>query len=432
MNNYKKIHSKQPGATLFAIVLAVLFCFCTGAIAQDMVFEDQVHHPAIKSVEFYNQSKEQSLPLIRLNSAEELVLSFDDLRPGTRSYFYTIEHCDMNWRSSSLSPLDYLDGFQEDRINDYDVAVNTLQAYTHYRLSLPNQSMKPKIDGNYILKVYEEGQPEKLVLTRRFYVLCPAVMIRWEVVASAKVPDRRSNQKVNITVEHPGLSIQNPYTDVKLIVRQNGRRDQEQTVLRPNQVRSGQLVYNDLGTLDFKGSNEFRKFDIRSLRLQTERVERIYKDSVNTVQLLPDEPYTASAYSYSFDENGNFYIRNQEGRDRAVDGDYAYVTFTLEAERPRVQGDVYIAGKFNDYRLSDENKLVYDAQRSRYYGSVYLKQGLYDYQYVWADRNDPAQVDNTLFEGSFFETKNSYQAFFYYRRPESRWDQLVGFQEFKN
>lgn len=397
-----------------------------------MVFEDQVHHPAIKSVEFYNPSKEQSLPLIRLNSAEELVLSFDDLRPGTRSYSYTIEHCDMNWRSSSLSPLDYLDGFQEDRINDYDVAVNTLQAYTHYRLALPNQSMKPKIDGNYILKVYEEGQPEKLVLTRRFYVLSPAVMIRGEVIASAQVPDRRSNQKVNITVEHPGLSIQNPYTDVKLIVRQNGRRDQEQTVLRPNQVRSGQLVYNDLGTLEFKGSNEFRKFDIRSLRLQSERVERIYKDSVNTVQLLPDEPYTASAYSYSFDENGNFYIRNQEGRDPGVDGDYAYVTFTLEAERPQMQGDVYIVGKFNDYRLSNGNKLVYDAQRSRYYGSVYLKQGLYDYQYVWADRNDPAQVDNTLFEGSFFETKNGYQAFFYYRRPGSRWDQLVGFQEFTN
>lgn len=420
----------QPGATRFAIVLAALFYIILPVQAQETVFQDQVYNKALRSVEFYNRNKEQSLPLIHLNSSDELLLSFDDLREGSRSYAYTIEHCDMNWKSSRLSPLDYLDGFGEDRINDYDVSLNTLQGYTHYQLSIPNQTVRPKIDGNYVLKVYEEGYPERVLLTRRFYVLQAAVVLRSEIMAPTRVSDRRTNQKINITVEHPQLNIQNPYTEVQLVVRQNGRPDAEQIARHPNQIRSGQLVYNDLGTLEFNGSNEFRKFDIRTLRLQTEQVEQIYKDSVNTVQLLPDQPHTASNYSSTFDENGSFFIRNQEGRDPATDGDYAYVTFTLEAARPGVDGDVYVVGKFNDYRLVD--KLVYDAERSRFYGSVYLKQGLYDYQYVWVDKNNPLKASSTLFEGSFFETKNSYQAFLYYRRPGSRWDQLVGFHEFNN
>ena len=432
MSNSFEIYYKQPGATRFAIVLAVLFCVAFQASAQEDVFIDRVYHPAIRSVEFYNAAKEQSLPLMTLNSSEELSLQFDDLRQGGRSYAYTIEHCDMNWKSSGLSPVDYLDGFTEDRINDYTVSLNTLQGYMHYSLSLPNQVIRPKIDGNYVLKVYEEGYADRIILTRRFYVLSPSVILRPEVVASPQITNRKTSQKINISVEHPQLNIQNPYTDVKLVVRQNGRPDVEQTVDRPNQIRAGVLVYNDLRSLEFPGSNEFRKFDFRTLRLQSERVEQIYRDSVNTVQLLPDQPYTASNYSYSFDENGDFFIRNQDGHEPATDADYAYITWTFEAERPKGAGEVYVVGKFNDYRLSADNRLIYDAGRSRFYGSIYLKQGLYDYQYVWVDATNPEKSNHTLFEGSFFETKNKYQAFLYYRRPGSRWDQLVGFQEFNN
>lgn len=432
LNRLSYIIQKQPGATRFAIVLAVLFYLVLPVRAQEGVFADRVFSKSIRSVEFFNSAKEQSLPLMTLNSSETLSLRFDDLSQEPHSYAYTFEHCDMNWKSSGLSPIDYLDGFTEDRINDYTVSLNTLQGYMHYSLTLPGQNMKPKIDGNYVLKIYEEGYPEKIILTRRFYVLNPLVTLKPEVVTSTQIANRKSHQKINITVEHPQLAIPNPYTDVKLVLRQNGRPDTEQTLERPNQIRSGQLVYNDPRSLEFSGLNEFRKFDFRTLRLQSERVGQIYKDSVNTVQLLADQPYAASNYSHSFDENGNFFIRNQDGREPATDADYAYVTFTLETPRPQGTGDVYIVGKFNDYRLNEENKMIYDASRSRFYGSVYLKQGLYDYQYIWADKNNPEKINHTLFEGSFFETKNKYQVFFYYRRPGSRWDQLLGFQEFNN
>ena len=417
---------------LYAIVLAILLYSSVQAHAQQKVFSNQVFIPQIKTVELYNHKKEQSMPIITLHSNEELLLAFDDLQGGRKDYYYTIEHCDVNWQSSQLSPIEYLESFNEDRITDYFNSINTLQQYTHYELLFPNTNISPKIDGNYILKVYEDGDPSRIIITRRFYVLAPLVTLSTELVASSRVTNRTRNQKVNITVSHPQLAIANPYTDVKLIVMQNGRQDQQQTINRPAIIRQGQLIYNDLQTLEFEGGNEFRKFDVRSLRLQTERVDRIYKDSVNTVQLLVDQPNTDTKYSYLFDENGNFFVRNPDGQDNRTESDYAYVTFTLESPKPSINGSAYIVGQFNNYQLSKENRLMYDESRRRFYGSIYLKQGLYDYQYVWADPSKTAQTDHTIFEGSFFETKNAYQAFLYYRRPGSRWDQLVGYQEFNN
>lgn len=430
MINSTNINFKRPGTKLHAIVLAVLLLCCNTAWTQERVFADEVFVPKIKSVEFYNRNKEQSLPVINLNSADELLLAFDDLSAENKNYYYTIEHCDAGWKSSNLSPIDYLQSFNEEKITESQVSFNTIQGFNHYELVFPNEFIRPKIDGNYILKVYENADADKVILTRRFYVLATVVNLAAEIVSSPQVATRRSNQKVNITINHPQLAISNPYTDVKLVVMQNGRPDKQQILERPALIRQNQLIYNDVRTLDFEGGNEFRKFDFRSLRLQSENVSRIYKDSVNTVQLLTDQPYTESSYSYSFDENGNFFIRNQDGRDAKFDADYAYITFTLKSEKPTSKGNAYIVGKFNHYRLSEENKLIYDKERSLFYGSLYLKQGLYDYQYVWSDGTNLKKTDNTIFEGSFFETKNTYQAFFYYRRPGSRWDQLAGFQEF--
>lgn len=397
---------------------------------QQFVYENKVYQPTIKTVECYNSQKEQSLPVIALKSNERLVFSFDDLNAGSKNYWYTIEHCTSDWKSSRLSTIDYLESLSEDRINDYKYSFGTIQKYTHYQLTLPNTQIKPKISGNYLLKVYEEGNQQKPVISQQFYVVDNVVNIGVDVVASSQVSLRFSNQKVNFTILHQ-MPIQNPYTDLKAIVMQNGNPQTAIINTKPNFIRPGSLVYNELNSNDFPAGNEFRKFDVRSLRYKGDNVQDIIKDSTTSVILFQDINTSKAKYSNLVDENGSFFIRNKEGSDDPTEGDYANVMFTLNAVPPTPNGDAYVVGRFNNYVLNEASKLSFEPSRKRFYGNILLKQGLYDYKYVWFNK-DTKKIDQTVFEGSFFETLNTYQVFAYYKKPGMRWEELIGYSNVGN
>lgn len=407
------------GAILLLFLGTVQLCQ-----AQQFEYDNHVYTAQIKSVQCYPAQKEQSFPIIQLNSNTQLLFSFDDLSGGSKDYWYTIEHCTFDWQASNVSLLDYLDGLSEDRITEYAYSSKTLQKFSHYELKFPNEQMKPKIPGNYLLKVYENGDQKKPVCSQRFYVSSNQVNVDMQVTASNEVAKRFSNQKINLTINHQ-LPIQNPYNDLKVVILQNGNSLTAKLNTKPTYIKPGSLIYSEIIANDFEGLNEFRKFDIRSLRYKGVHVQDIAMDTVNRIHLFSDANGNAPKYTRQIDDNGAFFIRNQDNLDNATESDYAQVSFSLNALSPG-DGELYVTGGFNNFRLNPTNRMSYDASNKRFKATLYLKQGVYDYQYAWKD-NKTGKITISLMEGSFVETENTYQAFVYFRKPGSRWYELIGY-----
>jgi len=398
------------------------------AFAQTPPYSDQVFTPAVKTVQFYNVKKEQSFPLIELNSTQQLFLAFDDLRGGTRNFYYSIEHCDESWNPSNISPAEYIQGFSEDQLRDYNYSSSTVQKYTHYELKYPNQNLTaPKISGNYVLKVYEDGDKSRMVLIRRFYVLDPKVSMMAEAVPSNDISLKQANQKINFQVDYGNLRVQNPNFDIRALVMQNRRSETAIMNTQPASIQGNRLVYNDISTNDFPGLNEFRHFDTRSLKLNSDRIAKIYKDTANTVVLLGDLTQDQPNYAFYYDNDGKFFPGNSDGSNPRIDGDYAHMYFTFATNKSDREGSVYIVGLFNSYRLDDSNKLYYDPADRHFHIQMLMKQGVYDYEYVWLPKGAD-KPDDTAFGGSHYETENEYQILVYYHPAGARWTELVGYR----
>ena len=421
----KKNHEgcNLPLFFLFTLCFSCLSFYSSG----QSPYSDSVYRPEIKSVEFYNLRKQGAFPLITLGSTEKVMLAFDNLQGGSKDYSYTIEHCDAYWNSSNLSTTDYLKNYSDDRITTFTYSLGTIQKFTHYELKLPNENVAPKIAGNYILKVYEDGDQSKLVLTRRLYVMSPKIMVTAEVVPSDDNSLRQTNQKVNFILNYGTLRVQNPAAELRTLIMQNRRPETGIWNNQPTYIAGPILTFNDVTQNDFTGGNEFRHFDTRSLKLNSEHILKILRDTANTVLMLTDPDMSQPNYSFQYDLDGNFYILNQDGTDPRTDADYAHMFFTLSTSKSPNDGSPYIVGRFNDYKLDDKSRLQFDQQTGKFANTQFLKQGVYDYAYVWVDKS--GKIDDYALEGSHFETENTYQLLVYYRPAGARWEELIGFKE---
>jgi len=402
-------------------ILKIICFFTTFLIAFFSYSQSYENEPNyIKTIILKPTNINNYAPIIKLG--DKLVLSFDDLRADETYYYYKIEHCDFDWKLSNLIPSEYLNGFEKDKIRDYENSFNTLQPYTHYQVYFPNEYTQIKISGNYILSVLNED--DEVVFKRKFVVYKPKVTVGVSVHKSRDITTLETKQLVEFVINYPNFIINNPSEEIKPIILQNNNWLFAANNLKPQFYRGTQLLYRYNTKTSFWAGNEFLYFDSKSIRdtnLQIAKIE-LGKQLYHTY-LYVNEPRANEPYTLYPDINGNFIIRSLDGENAATDADYSWVHFSLKI--PKLKNEtIYVNGNFNDWQLNSVNKLTYNSTLEQYQASILLKQGFYNYQFV--TKNKDNSIRNYEISGAHYQTENSYTVLVYYKKFGDRYTQVIG------
>lgn len=369
-------------------------------------FQGLAHPNNIKTIQCYPVGSPFAEPVIALGSGQQLFFAFDDLSSEVNTYSYQILHCDPDWNPSNLSSFSYLDGFYSNPLNNYANSFNTQVAYTHFTLFFPNEDVNVKLSGNYLLQVYNDDNPDSIVISQRFAVVEDRVLIRASLTTSILPQYLNTSQQLNFTVTYENLPVYNPIKDVKVYVTQN-QDPNSRREFTPAFVRQNQLVYGDGMNNIFNGLAPFRNFDCASLVYYTQYVKDVLRgqDGLYHFILQPASVYTA--YAPLSNRGGNFIIQAENVNDPAIEADYIIAHFAIYYPQEIPDATVYVYGKFSGWEILSEQKMTYDAKNKAYVGEVELKQGYYDYMYAVVDSGKSTPNLITL-QGNFYQTRNEY------------------------
>ena len=365
-----------------------------------------------------------SLPIINLNSNDFVNISFDDLTHEYHRYCYKIEHCESNWQtSSSLFESDYIDGFAlGNTIDDVQESTNTVQLYTHYNISFPNNKCRPKISGNYRVTIYDENDEKHVVCRAYFMIVEPSMAVQLNVTTNTDIDINGKHQQVEMAIDYGNNIVSNPQTQIKTVVMQNSRWDNAVINAHPQYIKANGLQWIHCKDYIFDGGNEYRKFETLDVTHTTMGLESINWDGHNYhAWIWTDEP--RPSYIYDKDANGAFLIRNSDNIDNDVNSDYIITHFRLKT--PQTADPIYINGFFTNDRFLPQYEMKWNEKNQQYEGELLLKQGYYSYQYLMM--KPEGKLKPVPSEGNFYQTENTYQALIYFKANGDRTDRLVGY-----
>ncbi len=376
----------------------------------------------IKTVSFV-QNKQNVVPIFQLGDAFEL--QFDDLYGNDASYFYEIVHCDYHWKPSEIQKQDYLQGFDNQRVQESSSSFNCLQIYTHYRLSFPNSTTQLKISGNYMLKILNEDN--EVIFSRKFIVFEDLATVPIQIKRARTVTNLDSKHNLEFTIKSNVINFQNPLKNIKTILLQNGKFNTAISNIKPQFTIGNDLVYKYDTPTQFWAGNEFLYFDNKEIRIESNTISRVdSQKDIYSSYLFTNEARANSNYYNNQDVNGNFVIRRLFAENNDVEADYAWVYFSLSAPLFRSSdGAIYVTGMFNNYALTAENKMEYNPEKAIYEKAILIKQGFTNFEYLAVKPNGSIDSENAI-DGNFFQTENEYTVLVYYKEDTDRYTRIIG------
>ena len=364
-------------------------------------------------------------PYLAFGGRQYIDIEWDEMSHDYKRYRYHIDHCDWDWNvTDDIFESDFLEGLNDQLIEDFEKSFNTTQIYTHYRLRVPSKEIRLRLSGNYRVLIYEEDEKDEPVLEARFCIYEREAGIMAQISSNTDIDFNDRHQQMTLSIGYGALSIFDPERDLKVIVMQNRRWESRVEGLVPNIRRANGIEFTHNRNLIFPAGNEYHRFEILDVHRTATGVDRIdWFEPYYHASLFP--AVIDHAYSYSEDQNGVYVVRSSDNYDDWTTAEYVVVHFFLET--PRLQGgDVYVSGWWSGQTFNPDCKMEYDDAHQYYHAAILLKQGYYSYEFVQKD----GLMQRTM--GSFFETENEYEVLVYYRQQGSRYDRLAGYSIMHN
>ena len=375
----------------------------------------------IKTITFV-QNNQNSIALFGLNDPFEI--QFDDLYGNEANYYYEIVHCNYDWKHSDLTKNEYLQGFDGIRIQEYTNSLNTLQLYSHYKIGFPNKNTRLLVSGNYIIKILNEDR--EVVFSRKLMLFEDLVSVPMQTKRARTLNTINFKQNIDFSIKSPNLLFQSPLQNVKVLLLQNGKLNEAITNIKPMYTIGNDLIYKYDSETQFWGGNEFLYFENKIIRAANNFIARVdANNGVYNTHLYTDNARINKSYTYNPDTNGNFVPLNVNASNNGIEADYSWVFFTLSAPSFYEKKNIYVNGMFNNYAISDDNKMEYNQEKGIYEKAIMIKQGFTNYQYVVADETKKIDYENAV-DGNFSQTENNYFAIIYYRENNQRYDRIIG------
>ena len=367
--------------------------------------------------------------VITLGTDDWVRISFDHFSHDYHRFIYKIIHCNADWSTSDLFEVDYMDGFNNQPIEDYENSLNTTMLYTHYRLDLPNDDIQFKASGNYRVEIYlDEDDDNSLVAVACFRIVEPEMALSATISSNTDIDTNLSHQQISFTVNYNPNEVLDPSTEIKPYIYQNSRTDNFVSLAKPTYISPGHAEYTHNKALIFPAGNEYRRFEVINMHYATQGVDKIsFFAPYYHATLYPDTP--RRNYSYDEDHDGRYLVRYNLAENTDTEADYIFVHFRLNMPfRPK--GNFYLTGEFTYNDFTPEYQAIYNETEQAYEATVLLKQGAYDFMYLWV--SDGATAGQTgPAEGNFYEAENEYQIYIYHRPFGGRYDRLVATQQIK-
>lgn len=401
-----------------ALMLIISYC----AYAKNSI----IHSQRIKTVQAIVNNDWLSPPIMVLKSNDILRISFDELSHDYHSFKYHIQHCGTDWsESDDLFESDYLEGFNDNAIENYQNSINTTILYTHYKFEIPNDKCRLKLSGNYKLTIYDEDNNNEIMFETMFMVVDPQMSVELKATTNTDIDINESHQQLSIYLNYNKLPVTNHEEQIFTVITQNNNQHTKVICPEPNIITGKGLIWDHNKNLIFNAGNEYHKYEILALSHPTMGIDQIKWDGTH-YQAYPFVNEPRNHYLYDEDANGYFYIRNSDNIDNDFTCDYVFVNYKLKS--PQIEnGDIYVDGEWASDKDRNYYAMRYNNNEKCYEAVIMHKQGYYSYQYL--QQLSDGTITNPETEGSFYQTENRYQVYIYYRPTSARGWQLVCYRQ---